>query len=66
MSMDDLDFIAVQLADPEVMRFYPKCYSREESAVDRTGFSNDTNVTATECGSSRIARRTNRSVRSDC
>lgn len=37
MSMDDLDFIALQLADPEVMRYYPKCYSREESAqwIDR-------------------------------
>lgn len=27
----DLDFIAEMLADPEVMRFYPKCYNREES-----------------------------------
>lgn len=33
MSQEDLDFIAAMLADPEVMRFYPKCYSREESAV---------------------------------
>lgn len=27
----DLDFVAEMLADPEVMRFYPKCYSREEA-----------------------------------
>ena len=33
MSLDDLDFVAAMLADPEVMRFYPKCYSRDESAV---------------------------------
>jgi RimJ/RimL family protein N-acetyltransferase len=32
MSQDDLDFVATMLADPEVMRFYPKCYSREEAA----------------------------------
>ena len=31
MSLDDLDFIATMLADPEVMRYYPKCYSREEA-----------------------------------
>ena len=31
MSPDDLDFVAVMLADPEVMRYYPKCYSREEA-----------------------------------
>ena len=29
----DLDFVAAMLADPEVMRFYPKCYSREEAAT---------------------------------
>lgn len=28
----DLDFLAAMLADPQVMRFYPKCYSREEAA----------------------------------
>jgi [ribosomal protein S5]-alanine N-acetyltransferase len=33
MSPDDLDFVAAMLADPEVMRYYPKCYSREESLV---------------------------------
>lgn len=32
MKSDDLDFIASLLADPEVMRFYPKCYSRSEAA----------------------------------
>lgn len=32
MSLDDLDFIASMLAHPEVMRFYPKLYSREEAA----------------------------------
>ena len=32
MSQGDLDFVATMLADPEVMRFYPKAYSREESA----------------------------------
>jgi len=31
MSLGDLDFVATMLADPEVMRFYPKCYSREEA-----------------------------------
>lgn len=33
MSPVDLDFVAAMLADPEVMRFYPKCYSRDEAAV---------------------------------
>jgi [ribosomal protein S5]-alanine N-acetyltransferase len=33
VSPADLDFVAAMLADPEVMRFYPKCYSREESAT---------------------------------
>jgi [ribosomal protein S5]-alanine N-acetyltransferase len=33
MSSDDLDFIAAMLAHPEVMQYYPKCYSREEAAV---------------------------------
>ena len=28
----DLDFVASMLGDPELMRFYPKCYTREESA----------------------------------
>ena len=31
MSLADLDFVAAMLADPEVMRDYPKCYSREEA-----------------------------------
>ena len=31
LCLEDLDFVATMLADPEVMRFYPKCYSREES-----------------------------------
>lgn len=37
MSLADLDFIASLLAHPDVMRFYPKCYSREEAVgwVDR-------------------------------
>src|SRR5258708_39103270 len=30
VTLDDLDFLATMMADPEVMRFYPKCYSREE------------------------------------
>lgn len=33
MSLDDLDFIAEMMADPEVTRFYPKQYNREESAA---------------------------------
>jgi len=33
MSMDDLGFVAVMLADPEVMRYYPKCYTRVEAAA---------------------------------
>lgn len=32
MEVDDLDFIASMLAHPEVMKYYPKCYSRDESA----------------------------------
>jgi RimJ/RimL family protein N-acetyltransferase len=32
MSVADLDFIAELLAHPEVMRFWPKCYDREETA----------------------------------
>lgn len=31
MTLADLDFVAAMLAHPEVMRFYPKCYSRAES-----------------------------------
>jgi [ribosomal protein S5]-alanine N-acetyltransferase len=31
MSLGDLDFVAAMLADPEVMRFYPKCYTRDEA-----------------------------------
>jgi ribosomal-protein-alanine N-acetyltransferase len=31
MSLDDLDFVAEMLAEPEVMRFYPKRYEREDS-----------------------------------
>lgn len=33
MSLADLDFVAAMLADPEVMRYYPKCYSRDEAAI---------------------------------
>jgi RimJ/RimL family protein N-acetyltransferase len=37
MGHEDLDFIAGMLADPEVMRFYPKPLSRDESLawIDR-------------------------------
>jgi RimJ/RimL family protein N-acetyltransferase len=31
MALDDLDFVATMLAHPEVMRYYPKCYSRAEA-----------------------------------
>lgn len=31
LSVADLDFVAAMLSDPEVMRFYPKCYSRQEA-----------------------------------
>lgn len=31
MDWDDLDFVAAMLADARVMRFYPKCYSRDEA-----------------------------------
>lgn len=31
MGMADLDFIAVMLAHPEVMRFFGRCYSRQEA-----------------------------------
>lgn len=31
MAPADLDFVADMLSHPEVMRFYPKCYSREEA-----------------------------------
>ena len=33
MSLDNVNFVAAMLADPEVMRYYPKCYSREEAAT---------------------------------
>jgi len=33
MSLGDLDFIAAMLSHPEVMRFYPKLYSREEATT---------------------------------
>jgi [ribosomal protein S5]-alanine N-acetyltransferase len=33
MSLADLDFVAAMLADPEVMRYYPKYYSRDESQI---------------------------------
>ena len=33
MSPGDLDFVAAMLSHPEVMRFYPKIYSREEAAA---------------------------------
>jgi RimJ/RimL family protein N-acetyltransferase len=37
MSRDDLDFVARMLADPEVMRFYPKALTQEEAQawIDR-------------------------------
>ena len=31
LCLDDLDFVAEMLADPRVMRHYPKCRSREEA-----------------------------------
>ena len=31
MTIEDLDFISSMLAHPEVMQYYPKCYSREEA-----------------------------------
>jgi RimJ/RimL family protein N-acetyltransferase len=31
MTTDDLDFVAAMLAHPEVMRFYPQLYSRDEA-----------------------------------
>ena len=31
MTMGDLDFISSMLAHPEVMRYYPKCYTRPEA-----------------------------------
>jgi len=31
LNLADLDFVSEMLSDPEVMRFYPKRYSREES-----------------------------------
>jgi RimJ/RimL family protein N-acetyltransferase len=30
VAVADLDFLATMMADPEVMRFYPKLYSRED------------------------------------
>ena len=35
MSLADLDFVAGMPEDAEVMRFYPKGYSRDESATCR-------------------------------
>jgi RimJ/RimL family protein N-acetyltransferase len=31
MSLADLDFVAAMLAAPEVMQYYPRCYSRAEA-----------------------------------
>ncbi len=31
MSLDDLDFVAAMLAHPEVMRYFPRCYTRAEA-----------------------------------
>ena len=31
MTWDDLDFVAMMLGDPLVMRHYPKCHSRDEA-----------------------------------
>ncbi len=31
MELADLDFVAAMLAGPEVMRYYPKVYTREEA-----------------------------------
>jgi RimJ/RimL family protein N-acetyltransferase len=38
MTRDDLGFVAELLADAREMRYYPKCYSREEAAawIDRS------------------------------
>lgn len=33
MTLDDLDFVAGMLDDPEVMRHYPKRYSRDEACA---------------------------------
>lgn len=33
LSLADLDFIASMVADPHVMRYYPKTYNREEAAA---------------------------------
>ena len=32
MTLDDLDFLAELVAHPEVMKYWPKCYSRDEAA----------------------------------
>lgn len=31
LDLSDLDFVAAMLADPDVMRFYPKVYTRDEA-----------------------------------
>jgi RimJ/RimL family protein N-acetyltransferase len=31
MQPDDLDFVAAMLGDPEVMRYYPRVYSRADA-----------------------------------
>ncbi len=33
MAKDDLDFVAKMLACPEVIRYYPQVYNREEAAA---------------------------------
>jgi len=32
MSLEDLDFLADLVAHPEVMKYWPKCYTRDEAA----------------------------------
>src|SRR5207245_354914 len=32
ISLDDFDFVTETLANPHVMRYWPKCYTRQEAA----------------------------------
>jgi RimJ/RimL family protein N-acetyltransferase len=34
MTLDDLDFVANLMGDPEVMRYYPRCLTREQARED--------------------------------
>ena len=66
MSPDDLDFVAAMLADAEVMRYYPKCYSAKRLGFGSSGKCAAMRGMATACGWRSTKRPASRWGRSDC